>query len=390
MYDFDEHIDQRGTHNSKWDDMEKIYGLSPDDALPMWVADMDFRPPQAVNDAVREAAIQGTHGYFGDDTDYLASISGWMQRRHNWTVAPDTIATTHGVVAGVGLCLRAYTEPGDGIILFTPVYHAFARMIHANDRLVHESPLTLRDGRYDLDLDTLAASLTGNEKMMIFCSPHNPGGRIWSPDELRAVAEFCRAHDLLLVCDEIHHDIIHPGHRHTPMPLAAPDCLDRLVMLSAASKVFNIAGGLTGNAIIPDQKLRARFNHAHRASGTSLNRLGVLMVTAAYSTGDDWVDALCAYLQENAAVFAAGIADIPGVRMTQMESTYLSWVDFTGTGMSQEEINDRLLKRARIAASDGPVFGTGGEGFIRFNIGTNRSRINEAVSRLQDAFSDLQ
>ncbi|HMQ95034.1 MAG TPA: MalY/PatB family protein [Amaricoccus sp.] len=390
MFDFDEIIDNRGTHSDKWDEMEARYGISPEDGLAMWVADMEFRPPSAVNEALAAAVAHGVHGYFGDERDYKAAITGWMARRHGWEVDPSAIATTHGIVAGLAICLRAFTEPGDGVILFTPVYHAFARIIGANRREVVESPLVLRDGRYGMDLDALSGALKGHERMVVLCSPHNPGGRVWDRDELRALADFCRDHDLLLVADEIHHDLIHPGNRHIPMPLAAPDCLDRLVMLTATTKAFNIAGTVTGNVIIPDASLRARFGAAHRATGTSPNRFGMLMATAAYATGDAWIDALCAYLAGNAEVFGTGLDAIPGVRMMPMQGTYLSWVDFSGTGMATEEFTGRVERGARIAASHGPAFGTGGAGHLRFNLAMPRPRIREAVTRLQAAFADLQ
>jgi cystathionine beta-lyase len=390
MFDFDEPIDRHGTHCSKWDEMEKKYGVSSEDGLAMWVADMDFRAPPAVNEALLSLAQHGVHGYFGDDGEYKASIVNWMQRRHGWTVDPGTIATVHGIVAGFAICIQAYSEPGDGVILFTPVYHAFARMLNANHRPIVESPLVLRDGRYEMDLEALASRMTGRERIAVLCSPHNPGGRVWDANELRQLAAFCREHDLVLLSDEIHHDIVLPGNRHTVMPLAAPDCLDRLVMLTGTTKVFNIAGALTGNVIIPDTDLRARFHARHRTVGMSVNRLGVVMATAAYDHGDAWCDALCGYLAGNAARLAEGVDAIPGVQMMPMQSTYLAWVDFRGTGMDQAEITDRVEGRARIAASHGPTFGSGGEGFMRFNIGTNRARIEEAAARLQHAFSDLQ
>ena len=241
-----------------------------------------------------------------------------------------------------------------------------------------------------MDLEALAASLTGRERMLVLCSPHNPGGRVWDADELRALADFCRTHDLLLVSDEIHHDLVLPGSRHVPMPLAAPDILDRLLMLTAATKTFNIAGTLTGNVIIPDPDLRKRFAAAHLATGTSPNRFGALMTTAAYEHGDAWVDALCRYLAGNAEVLAAGIAAIPGLRLMPLDATYLAWVDFSGTGMAPAEFTARVEKDARIAASHGATFGVGGEGYLRFNIGTPRARVAEAVDRLNAAFADLQ
>jgi cysteine-S-conjugate beta-lyase len=390
MFDFDEVIDRRGSRCAKWDTIQSGFGVSPDDGLAMWVADMDFRAPPAVNEALRRLAEHGVHGYFGDDAPYKQAIIGWMERRHDWQVAPDWIDTTHGIVAGLAICLQAFTEPGDGVILFTPVYHAFSKIIKANHRRVHESPLVIEAGRFEMDLEALAASLTGREKLLVFCSPHNPGGRIWSVEEQRAVAEFCARHGLLLVSDEIHHDIIMPGRKHVVMPNAAPEHLDRTIMLTGATKVFNIAGCLTGNVIIPNPDLRRVFHHAHMAVGTSVNRIGAVMVEAAYAGGDAWCDALNVYLEENARVFAEGVNAMPGISVMPLDATYLSWVDFNGTGMDQAEITRRVREEAKIAANDGPVFGTGGEGCMRFNLGASRTRIRDAVERLRAAFGDLQ
>lgn len=387
MFNFDEIIDRRDTNCAKWDMMHTLYGVPPEDGLSMWVADMDFRPPTAVTEALTAAVAHGVYGYFGDDRAYKSAITGWMDRRHGWTVDPETISTAHGLVAGTALCLQAFTEPGDGVILFTPVYHAFARVIRANNRVVVESRLIERDGRYEMDLATLAASLTGTERAVILCSPHNPGGRVWDVAELSALADFCIAHDLLLISDEVHHDLVLPGHRHSVMPLAAPQILDRLVMLTATSKSFNLAGGMTGNVIISNPDLRARFAAAHAAAGSSPNRFGILMATAAYAQGDAWMDALIPYLAENAALFDAGIASLPGARSMKLQSTYLAWVDFSGTGLPADEVIRRVEGKARIAANYGPTFGSGGESFLRFNLATPRARVAEAIARLQAAFA---
>jgi cystathionine beta-lyase len=370
--------------------MEKLYGVSPDDGLAMWVADMDFRPPPSVTAALAAEVAHGVHGYFGDDRAYRAAITGWMARRHGWEVDPASIMTTHGVVAGLALALQAFSEPGDGVVLFTPVYHAFHRVLRANNRPILESPLIEHDGRYVMDLEGLDAALTGRERIVVLCSPHNPAGRVWSREELRALADFCRDRDLLLVADEIHHDLILPGNTHVPVPLVAPDILDRLVMLTATTKTFNIAGALTGNVIISDAALRDRFQAVHAAAGSGYNRFGALMATAAYEGGDAWLDALCSYLAGNAEVFDEGIRAIPGLRSMPMQATYLAWVDFAGTGMEPAEFTARVEQGARIAASHGPTFGTGGESFLRFNIATPRARVAEAVRRLQSAFADLQ
>ncbi len=388
---FDRIIDRRNTHSMKWDMMERLYGVAPEDGLAMWVADMDFAAPAHVTDALRRAVDHGVHGYFGDDRAYKDAIRWWMEARHGWPVDPDAIFTTHGLVNGTALCLQAFTDPGDAVVLFTPVYHAFARVIRAAGRAVRECPLALEDGRYVMDFDAADAAMTGQERMVILCSPHNPGGRVWSADELRAAADFAARHGLVLVSDEIHHDLVLPGARHTPLPLAAPEHMDRVVMLTAASKTFNLAGLHVGNVIIPDPALHARFAAVMGALGISPNALGLHGVTAAYTPeGAAWVDALCAYLDGNRQVFDAGIAAIPGLRSMRLEATYLAWVDFAGTGMRAEEATARVERDAKIATNHGPSFGTGGESFLRFNLAAPRAVVEDAVTRLQRAFADLQ
>ena len=388
---FDEIIDRRGSHCVKWDMMQPIYGVPAEDGIAMWVADMDFRPPQAVQAAVERMAAHGIYGYFGDDSAYLAAIQWWMANRHGWQVAADSIFTTHGLVNGTGLCVDAFTAPGDAVMLMTPVYHAFARVISAAGRSVTECPLPIENGTYKLDFAAWEPLLTGREKMLILCSPHNPGGRVWSVEELQAIAEFCVRKDLILVSDEIHHDLVFPGAKHTVMPLAAPQITDRLVMMTAATKTFNIAGSHTGNVIIADPVLRERFKARMMALGISPNSFGLNMVTAAYSPeGAAWVDDLVVYLDGNRKIFDAGVNAIPGLRSMPLESTYLAWVDFSGTGMPGEEFAARVEKGARIAVNHGGSFGKGGESFLRFNLATPRSVVQEAVERLRAAFADLQ
>ncbi|MGL4309022.1 MAG: MalY/PatB family protein [Paracoccaceae bacterium] len=387
---FDEIIERRGTHSVKWDGMEAMFGVPADTGLPMWVADMDFRPPACVQRAVQAMADHGIYGYFGDDRAYLDAVQWWMASRHGWQVEREAILTTHGLVHGTGMCIDTFTQPGDGVMLFTPVYHAFARTIKAAGRRVVECPLADVDGRYQMDFDA-AARAAADARMLILCSPHNPGGRVWTGDELRAVADLARAHDLILVSDEIHHDLLMPGQRHVPMPLAAPDISDRLVMMTATTKTFNIAGCHSGNVIIPDPALRTRFAARMMAHGISPNSFGMHMATAAYSPeGAVWVDALNRYLDGNRRLFDDGIATIPGLRSMPLEATYLAWVDFSDTGMTAGECNARVEKGAGIAANHGASFGSGGENFLRFNIATPRARVAEAVARLQAAFADLQ
>ncbi|SDZ55416.1 cystathione beta-lyase [Jannaschia faecimaris] len=389
---FDHLIDRRGTDCVKWDMMEKLYGVPADEGIAMWVADMDFQPPQVVLDAVRKQLDHGIIGYYGDDSDYRAAICWWMKERHGWTVDPASIFTAHGLVNGTALCIDTWSEKGDGIVLFTPVYHAFARVIKANDRRVIECELPFDGKSYSVDFDAWdkVIEADGGAKMMILCSPHNPNGRVWSRDELEGFAAFARRHDLILVSDEIHHDLVFPGNTHVPMALI-DGVADRLVMMTATTKAFNIAGCHSGNVIVDDDKLRAAFAKKMSGLGLSPNSFGLFMAKAAYSPeGAQWLDGLIEYLDGNRKIFDEGINAIPGLKSVPLQSTYLSWVDFSGTGMTREEFTRRTEQGARIAANHGPTFGKGGENFLRFNIATPRANVVAAVERMQKAFGDLQ
>jgi cystathionine beta-lyase len=387
---FDTPIERRGTHCVKWDGMEQIYGVSADTGIPMWVADMDFPTAPVVQDALQAMIDHGVYGYFGDESKYRAAIQWWMRERHGWDLDPGHIFTTHGLVNGTAMCVDAFTAPGDGVILFTPVYHAFARVITAAGRRVVECEMTQADGRYHMDFDAYDAQMTGAEKMLILCSPHNPGGTVWTREELQGVADFAKRHDLVLVSDEIHHDLVMPGHKHTPMTLI-DGVADRLVMMTATTKTFNIAGSHSGNVIIADGALRAKFGARMMALGLSPNSFGLFMATAAYSPeGAAWVDDLVAYLESNRRLFDDAVNAIPGLKSMPLQATYLAWVDFKDTGMSRDEFTKRVERGAGIAANHGPTFGTGGDSFLRFNIATPRARVAEACTRLADAFKDLQ
>ncbi len=388
---FDDLIDRHGTHCAKWDMMEPVYGVPTEDGLAMWVADTDFRAPPPVLNKLRELVDHGIFGYVNLDQPYTDAIRWWMRTRHDWDVEADAIFTTTGLVNGVGMCLDTFTKPGDGIVLFTPVYHAFAKVIRNAGRKVVECEMVNTDGRYEMDFEAYDAQMTGNEKMVILCSPHNPGGRVWSQSELQAVADFAKRHDLLLLSDEVHQDVVFSGHTHIPMQNAAPEITDRLLMLTAPSKTFNIAGLHTGQVIIPDPELRGQFAKRMLALSLAPNSFGQFATAAAYSAeGAVWVGELVKYIDENRRIFDAAIANIPGLRSMPLEATYLAWVDFSGTGMERTEFTNRVEQTAKIAVNHGTTFGTGGEDFLRFNLGTQRARVEEACARLSGAFADLQ
>ncbi len=387
---FDGAPDRRGTHCVKWDAMQALYGVTPEDGLAMWVADMEFRPPQVVLDAVQGMVDHGVFGYFGDPSKYLAAIRWWMAERHGWQIEDEWIFTTHGLVNGTAMCIDAFTAPGDGIVLLTPVYHAFRRVIDAAGRRPVECPMPVVEGRYVIDRDAIEARLTGGERMLILCSPHNPGGRVWARAELEVIAEIARERDLILVSDEIHHDLVMPGQRHVPMAQLG-GIEDRLVMMTATTKTFNLAGSHVGNVIVPDPTLRARFAARMAAMGSSPNSFGLIMATAAYSPeGAAWLDDCIAYIDASRRLFDARVNAIPGLRSMELEATYLAWVDFEGTGMDRAEFTARVQRDAGIAPNHGPTFGTGGEHYLRFNLAAPRAVIEDACARLERAFSDLQ
>lgn len=387
---FDEPINRVGTNCAKWDALESTYKIASDEGLAMWVADMEFKPPQSVIDELTKMVDHGVFGYYGDQTSYKNAIVNWMDRHHAWKVDPAWIFTTHGLVNAVAFSVQTWTKPSDAVILFTPVYHAFARIVQANGRRVHESPLVNQDGRYELDMEGLENSLKGDEKMLIFCSPHNPGGRVWSKEELQSICDFCIRHDLILVSDEVHHDLVFGDNKHTIMSLVSEEIKSRLIMLTATSKTFNLAGGHCGNVIIEDKKLHADFDATLKANGISPNSFGIRIAEAAYNGGDEWLEALLSYLAENKRIFDEGINAIPGIRSMELEATYLAWVDFSGTGMDRAEFTRRIEQDAKIATNHGTTFGSGGESWQRFNLAAPRAQIVDAVARMQAAFGDMQ
>ena len=389
-FEFDHQLPLRGTHASKYDSIKKAYGVDDPDLIPMWVADMDFAAAAPTQEALRAEVERGYFGYFGGPEETNDAVASWYHSRHGWAVDPKWVRYTHGVVSGYGDVIATYSNPGDGVIVFSPVYHAFFRQIQAMNREVVESPLVIRDGQFHMDLEALAASLTGREKILTFCSPHNPGGRIWNAEEIRAVAQFCADHELILISDEIHMDLVFPGETFVPTIVAAPDCSSRLVVLTAPSKGFNIAGVETGLLIAPDADVRVRLDRTILDRESSPNRFGMAAIRAAYEHCGDWSDAVRGYISENFRIFADRIGAIPGVSVMDMKATYLVWVDFSDLGMTEKELLGRVLHQAKVVPNPGTQFGIGGEGHLRFNVAMPRPSMMKAIERIERAFEDLQ
>jgi cysteine-S-conjugate beta-lyase len=392
MVDFDRVIERRGTHASKWDMMAKLSGITADDAIPMWVADMDFAAPPGVTQALAATVERGIHGYYADTGSWAAALADWLARRHGLSINPEWVSPTPGVVSGLGLILQAVSQPGDEVVVFPPAYHAFRKIILANERRILDARLVERQGRYVMDLDALRQMLTPRTKVVFFCSPHNPGGTVWSAEEIRSLATFCAEHDLILVSDEIHCDLVFDGAKHIPTIAAAPEIADRLITCVAATKTFNLAGAHVGACVTSNPQLKRKLDARIAACGLgSYAAFGMIATEAAWRTGEAWLDELLPYLARNRDLLDSRIeAAAPGARSMRLDATYLAWVNFSGTGLKAEDVAKRVSGQARIFASPGPQFGPGGETWLRFNFATPRAILGEALDRLDDAFRDLR
>ncbi|MGB7287338.1 MAG: MalY/PatB family protein [Salaquimonas sp.] len=390
-FDFDKVIDRRNTHSSKWDAMGIATGATSHDAIAMWVADMDFEAPPAVREALQEEVDRLTLGYYANDITWREAMSEWLDRHHGYKPDPAWITPTSGIGSALGLILQAFSDEGDAVIVFSPAYHAFYKYIKANNRELVTQSMEQVDGQYRMDLDALQKSLPKNAKVVFFCSPHNPGGRVWDKQEILDLVAFCEKNDLILVSDEIHNDLVFPGATHHVTHKIAPEAGDRIVTCVGATKTFNLAGAHIGGAIISDAKMRKRFVDICQRSGLlSFPLMGMIATEAAQRHGDEWLAELLPYLQTNRDLLAERIKKaIPGARPMHLQSTYLGWVNFTDTPIPYDEVMKRITKDARVGASNGPQFGPGGENWVRFNFATPRTIVDEAMNRIDEAFNDI-
>ena len=388
---FDTVIDRYAHGSGKWAELVTRCGVDPSEGLAMSTADSDYPTAPCVIEAARRSIDHGAFGYGGPRAEFFQAIQWWMNERHGWEVDTDWMVDTQGLGHALAICINLFTARGGKVTFFTPVYHEFAIKTRKAGRTPHELPLKREGDTYVIDFEDAQSRLTGDETLLLWCSPQNPSGRVWSADELRAVADFAARNDMVLVSDEVHHDLVYPGAQFVPMDVVAPEHRDRTITLTAASKTFNLAGMRVGTMTIPDATLRKPVKDHLRAFNFDTTTLGREMTMAAYSPeGAAWVDAQVRHLHGNAKAFDAIVNTIPGVHSLPLQSTYLAWVDFAGTGMTHEEIDTRITKEAHIVASPGPSFGAGGETFMRFNLAMPRSQVEDAAHRLVRAFGDLQ
>lgn len=383
MYDFDSLIDRRNTSCEKWDDLVALFGR--DDLIPLWVADMDFPTATPITEALKKRIEHNVFGYTFPSDDYYEAVIGWINRRHNWKVRREWITYTPGVVPGLSYCVRAFTEPGDKVIIQTPVYPPFYSVIKDNGREIVQNPLKLEDGKYHMDYDDLEKKIDSKTKMLILCSPHNPVGRVWKEEELKRLADICMRNNILIVSDEIHFDIVYNGNKHVVFGSISDEVRDNCVVLTAPSKTFNIAGLQVSNVIISNDELRKKFRYELQKDHiSSPNIFGGEALIAAYNESEEWLEELLKYLEGNRDFFLSYINErIPKLKAIKPEGTYLIWVDCNGLNMDPDEIRDFFINKCRLALNDGRTFGEEGKGFMRFNIGCPRSLLKEALERIE-------
>lgn len=386
-YNFDEVTDRRGTGSLKWEYGERS---KDNDLLPMWLADMDFKSPPEIVDALKKRTEHGVFGYTPVPDSYYSAIIEWFRKQHGWDLEKEWIALTPGVLPAVAIAIQALTEPGDRILIQPPVYHPFRKIIQDNERSPVDNPLILRHGEYRIDYADLEKQLDKGIRMMILCSPHNPVGRVWKMDELRTLSEICLKHDIVIISDEIHSDLVMKGNKHIPLATMSHDIAENTITLSSASKTFNLPGLACANVIIPNKNLLDRFNKVRNGFcvGTP-NLFGLIATEVAYMYGLEWLEQLLDYIEGNYRFLVSFIGENAlGIKVTELEGTYLAWLDFRDLGLPDEEINNLLLKKAKVWLDNGPKFGRGGKGFQRLNLACPRETLEQGLRGLANVFAD--
>ncbi len=383
MYDFDTLLQRKNTDCTKWDALARDYGR--DDLMPFWVADSDFPVLPEIVQAIRSrATMDQTFGYTIAGDRYYNSLINWNRNRHGLEIAKETVLPVPGVVTALSLCLLALTREQDKVLINPPVYTPFFDTVRSLDRHLVLSPLVERNGRYEMDFEDMERKMAEGVKLFILCSPQNPTGRIWSREELEEASRLCRKYEVALVSDEIHADIVYPGHRHIPILHVDPHA----VLMTAPSKTFNIAGLKSSYMVIPDEAYREKISAWAHKMHLYINVFACEATVAAYENGAAWVDELNRYLEQNARFTVDFLAEkLPAVRAYVPESTYLMWLDFSGLGLCGEEINRKMVEEARVALNPGEEYGEGYDQFMRLNIATPRAYLTTGLERIASAFS---
>ena len=390
-YNFDEIIDRSGTSATK---MESLPKGCPDDALPLWVADMDFACAEPIFKALHERIDKKIFGYTMYDTDEcLGAVLNWYKKRYGWEEQKENLFFCGGIVSAYAVLLNLLTKEGEGVVIQRPIYYPFTMKANSNGRQIVDSPLIYADGNYTIDFDDLDKKMAEpNNKVLVFCSPHNPAGRVWTEEEIRKVVDICKKYDKWIICDEIHCDLLRCGMTFHPILKVAPDYADRIAVCTAPSKTFNLAGMKTSNIVIHNKELQAAWKEliGGKLSMNGAGTLGLTAMIAAYNEGEEWLEQLKEYLDGNFAYIDAFLKEhLPKAHMVPSEGTYLAWIDFNGyVDGDAEKLEEIMQKKARVALDEGYIFGDAGRGFERINIATPRSVVEDCMDRILKAFKE--
>ena len=390
-YDFDEIIDRRNTDCLKFDFAAERG--KPQDVLPLWVADMDFRTaPGIIERAVADAEF-GIYGYTESKDDYFQAVADWYQSYFDWKVEKQWLVKTPGIVFSIGIAIQALTKEGDAVMIQQPVYYPFSEVIRDNNRVLVNNELVLQDGHYEIDFEDFEDKIIRNNvKLFVLCSPHNPVGRVWTIDELRRMGEICLKHSVKVVSDEIHSDFVYEGRKHCVFTTVDPAFEDISIICTAPSKTFNLAGLQISNIFIPNAQIRKTFRRQVSAAGYSqVNMIGLHACQAAYETGREWLEELKVYLKGNLDFARTYLEEnLPQIKLIEPEGTYLIWLDCRALGLPEEKLEQLIVHEAKLWLDSGAIFGAVGEGFERINIACPRAVLKEALERLHRAVSGLK
>ena len=388
--DFDIIVDRRNTDSLKFD--FAVRRGKPADVLPFWVADMDFKTSSFVIDAMEERARHGIFGYTDPREDYDAAVARWLKKQHDLTIQPEWILNTPGVVFALAAAVKAYTDEGDYVLLQQPVYYPMTEVIVDNGRKVVSNDLVLKDSRYEIDFVDFEKKIEEYRvKLFLFCSPHNPVGRVWTKEELKRLADICLAHEVIIVSDEIHADFVYPGHKHISLFNVDERLKDSSIVCTSSSKTFNLAAVQIADILVPNRELRHKLRKQIGAAGYSqVNAFGLEATKAAYLYGDEWYRGVTKYIYENLQFLKEFVKQhIPQVKVIEPEGTYLVWMDFRDLGLSTTELQDLIVNKAKLWLDDGYIFGKQGKGFQRINLATSRSFLQEALERIERAIREI-
>ncbi|MBY9012920.1 MAG: pyridoxal phosphate-dependent aminotransferase [Candidatus Lokiarchaeota archaeon] len=389
-YNFNRFIDRKDSFSLKWskEALQMVFKKDDDDLLPLWVADMDFECPKPVVDALKKEAEGCIYGYNWHGTPkYLDAITGWMDRRHQWKVDPKWIVYSPGIVPAINMMVQTYSNVGDKVIVQPPVYYPFFSAVTENGRKLLLNQLHYENQKYTFDYEDFEEKAKDPlTKMFILCSPHNPVGRVWPKEELKKLGDICLEHDILIISDEIHHDLILPGKNHTCFSTISEEFEQKTIICTAPSKTFNLAGLQVSNIIIPNEKLRQSFIHTivHKNGIGIPNSFGIVAMIAAYNEGEEWLEQVIKYIDSNFQFLKEFVKnELPDVKYIEPEGTYLAWLDFNSLGLNDEELKNIILNEANIALDGGKLFGAGGEGFQRINVACPKLILEETMQRIK-------